>query len=411
LTCMRTTMLEGHREMKLGHTLDKTGYLVRTGDKTHGLFGKRVRSEQFLRGMSMKAISYAILALFVGTIPALAITVQSPANGAQVTSPFSLVASTSSCDFENAATMGYSVDSGATTMVPTSFSASLPTREGSHILHLNGGETTIVPTSISALVVAGEGQHTLHVKCWGPYGATDDMDVNITVVTASSPPPTNVTVVSNIQSLTGWAWNHDPGTPGNSTGTSDITATPSLSGNARQYSMNFTNSGGEIYHVSFGKDTAATHFIYSAAIWLDDPSGIANIEMDLNQVLSNGDTVIFGFQCDGYSGTWDYTLNLGTPTVPEGHWEHSNVACPDPKTWTPNTWHNVQVSYSRDAAGNVTYESVVLDGQQSDFIGATGNSAFSLGWGSTLLTNFQIDGHGATGSANVYVDNLSVSRW
>jgi hypothetical protein len=359
----------------------------------------------------MKPNPYVILALLAGTIPASAITVQTPANGAQVTSPFNLVASTSSCDFENAATMGYSVDNGTTTMVPTSFSASLPTREGSHIMHLNGGVTTIVPTTISAFVVAGEGQHTLHVKCWGPYGAAGSMDVNITVVPPDSTPPSKVTVVSNIQSLTGWVWNHDPGTPGNSTGSSDTTATPSLSGNARQYSMSFTNSGGEIYHVSFGKDTAATHFIYSASIWLDDPSGIANIEMDLNQVIANGDTVIFGFQCDGYSGTWDYTENLGTPTNPVDKWEHSNVACPDPKTWTPNMWHNVQVSYSRDDSGNVTYESVVLDGQQSDFVAVTGNAAFSLGWAPTLLTNFQIDGRGTTGSANVYVDNLTVTRW
>jgi len=133
--------------------------------------------------------------------------------------------------------------------------------------------------------------------------------------------------------------------------------------------------------------------------------------MDMNQVIANGDTVIYGFQCDGYSGTWDYTVNLGTPANPEGHWKHSNVTCPDPKTWAPNTWHNIQVSYSRDNAGNVTYDSVVLDGQQSSFVGAAGNSEFSLGWGPTLLTNFQIDGHGANGSVTAYVDNLTVSRW
>jgi hypothetical protein len=359
----------------------------------------------------MKAICYALLALLAATIPASAITVQSPANGAQVTSPFSLVASTSSCDFENASSMGYAVDNGATTVIPTALGGSFPTRGGSHLLHLNGGLTSIAPRSISAMVLAAEGQHTLHVKCWGPHGMEGNTDVDITVVSSSSSPPPNVTTVSNIQSLTGWSWKHDPGTPGSASGTSDITAAPSLSGNARFYSMSFTNSGGEIYHVSFGKDTAATHFTYSAALWIDDPSGIANIEMDMNQVLANGDTVIYGFQCDGYSGTWDYTLNLGTPTNPDGHWEHSNVACPKPETWAANTWHNIQVSYFRDEAGNVTYESVIFDGQQSDFVGATGNSAFSLGWGSTLLTNFQIDGHGATGSANVYVDSLTVSRW
>jgi hypothetical protein len=132
--------------------------------------------------------------------------------------------------------------------------------------------------------------------------------------------------------------------------------------------------------------------------------------MDLNQVIANGDTVIYGVQCDGYSGTWDYTLNIGSPDHPRDKWNHSNVPCPDPKTWEQHTWHHIQISYSRDG-GTVTYESVVLDGQQSDFVGATGNSAFRLGWGATLLTNFQLDGHGSEGSATAYVDKFTISRW
>lgn len=90
---------------------------------------------------------------------------------------------------------------------------------------------------------------------------------------------------------------------------------------------------------------------------------------------------------------------------------HSNVPCPDPKTWELNTWHHVQISYTRDGLGDVTYESVVLDGDQADFVGATGNSAFTLGWGPTLLTNFQLDGFGPDGSITAYLDKLTVSRW
>jgi hypothetical protein len=71
----------------------------------------------------------------------------------------------------------------------------------------------------------------------------------------------------------------------------------------------------------------------------------------------------------------------------------------------------VQIAYSRDAAGTVTYESATLDGNKTDFQNATGNSAFSLGWSSVLLTNFQIDGLGSNGSTNVYVDNMTVYRW
>jgi hypothetical protein len=38
-------------------------------------------------------------------------------------------------------------------------------------------------------------------------------------------------------------------------------------------------------------------------------------------------------------------------------------------------------------------------------------SAFALGWGSTLLANFQIDGLGGYGTVRVYVDKMTIYRW
>jgi hypothetical protein len=138
-------------------------------------------------------------------------------------------------------------------------------------------------------------------------------------------------------------------------------------------------------------------------------SNIANLEMDMNQVLANGQTVIYGVQCDGYSGTWDYTTNAGTPQSPVDQWLHSNAPC-NVQNWSTQTWHHVQIQYSRDDSGNVTYQSVWLDGVQSA-INATVPSAFALGWGQVLLTNFEVDGSGASGSATVYLDDLTVYRW
>lgn len=321
------------------------------------------------------------------TIPASSISVATPSNNSQVSSPFNLTANTASCGSQPAASMGYSIDSGSTTIEPTSFSAA---------------------------IVAENGQHTLRVKCWGTSGAADetDLNINVTVTQASqTPPPPAVTTTSNLQNLNTWVWNSDPGTPGSATGSSETVSTPSLSGSARHYFVSFSDSGGEIFYTSFGSDPNATHFMYDAEVWIEDPAVVGNVEMDLNQVLANGDTVIYGVQCDGYTGTWDYTINTGTPADPIDTWIHSNAQCPKPSTWTANAWHHVQIAYSRDAAGTVTYESATLDGNKTDFQNATGNSAFSLGWSSVLLTNFQIDGLGSNGSTNVYVDNMTVYRW
>lgn len=329
----------------------------------------------------MKSILYSLLILAC-SLPASAITVTTPFNGDQVSSPFTLIANSPTCGPQATSAMGYSIDYGATAVVSTSF---------------------------SAMVIAGNGAHVLHVKCWGISGASDDTDIGLTVVEV--PHQSGISSSTALQKLNSWAWNDDPGTAGTATGSSRLVNSPSLSGSARKFWMSFTNGGGEIFHTTFGADPAATHFLYDAQIQIVNPSAIANIEMDMNQVLSNGDTVIYGVQCDGYTGTWDYTINSGTPVSPVDTWVHSSSPCPLPSTWTPNVWHHVQISYSRDNSGNVTYQSVVLDGVEYDLENATGNSAFTLGWGSTLLTNFQIDGRGNSGSATAYVDNLVVYRW
>jgi hypothetical protein len=190
-----------------------------------------------------------------------------------------------------------------------------------------------------------------------------------------------------------------------------LVSSPSHGGVARHFASNFSDYGGERFHVTFGDDTTSTNFFYDTWVYLPSPStAIANLEMDMNQVMPNGQTVIFGFQCDGWSGTWDYTANKGTPEKPVDVWLHSKAAC-NPRQWSTNTWHHVQVSYFRDDSGNVTYNSAWLDGAQSN-LNVTVPSAFALGWAPALTTNFQIDGSLATsGATTAYLDDLTVYRW
>ena len=222
--------------------------------------------------------------------------------------------------------------------------------------------------------------------------------------------PADATVVSGIQALSNWQSSYDTGTSGSSSGATELVADPTLSGQTRQFDSTYTKSGGERYFVSFGADTTATNFFYDVWVYLPATNpDIANLEFDMNQTMANGQTVIYGFQCDGYSNTWDYTENAGTPTVPVDRWVHSSASC-NVQNWSINTWHHLQVSYFRDDEGNVTYDSVWLDNTQQS-INETVPSAFALGWGSSLLTNFQVDGLGASGSSQVYLDNMTVYRW
>lgn len=511
----------------------------------------------------MKTLLLFTLTLLAATLPASAVTVTTPVNGARVTSPFKLTASTETCASKPAVSMGYSIDHDTATIVSTSFNAMVAASEGPHVLHVkcwgaqvhdevllnitvvppsannstitvvtpsNGaqlsspfqltasaetcgskpaasmgysidhGDATIVPTSFTAMVAASQGEHILHVKCWGQH-VNGEVLLTVHVVPGSVTPPTAVApsfspvtgtyataqtvrlsaatpgaaiyyttdgseptassvrystaipvgksevitaiavapgyansrsataqyiiaptrttgpvVPSNaksetgLQLLAGWKFNHDPATPGSSDGAMSLVGEPSLSGKAARFDTSYTNWGGEIYSTDYAIDPNPKNFLYDAEIWIEKGSQIGNLELDNNQVIANGDTVIYAFQCAGDTNTWDYSSNAGTRSQPVVKWLESNQPC-NPADWTPNVWHHVQISYSRDDVGNVTYHSVWLDGIEAP-INKTVFSAFSLRWAAgDLMTNFQVDGVGAGGSSILYLDNLTFYRW
>lgn len=338
-----------------------------------------------------------ILALGVLPLPALAaVTVTQPAANLSLESPFLLVASASECSGNPIVSMGYSFDSQSNTTIFDNVSS------------IN------VEASYSGLTL--NASHTLHVKSWASGGANCTTDVAFTAVAnPATTLPQGAITVSEIQSNPDYTWKaqDDSGTSGTASGTTQLATSPSLSGDSRQTNTTYSDGGGERYSASFGSDTTSENFLYDNWVYISSsstPQGLINLELDMNQVTANGQTVIYGFQCDGYYGVWDYTENAGTATDYSDKWVHSSQTCTIPYNWLTNTWHHVQVTYSRDGNGNVTYESVWLDGSQQN-IDKTVFSSFALGWGSVLLTNFQIDGATNSGQIEAYFDELTVSRW
>ena len=272
------------------------------------------------------------------------------------------------------------------------------------------------PTSASpkyAAPIAVSNSEAIQAIAVAPSYATSGLGrANYTITPPATGPtiPSNAASTKEIQQLPNWQMDHDSGTPGSSVGVMTLVGTPSSGGEAAQYQTSFVNWGGERYYKGYATDAAAKNFVYDAEFWIEAGSVIGNLEMDNNQVIPDGDTVIYGFQCGGDTNTWDYTVNEGTPTVPVPHWIHSGAAC-NPAKWSSNAWHHIQISYSRDEVGNVTYQSVWVDGVETP-INETAPSAFTLGWGAgALLTNLQVDGLGAGGSSTVYVDDLTIYRW
>lgn len=341
--------------------------------------------------ITMRTLSLSFSAVVTFSVPALAgVTVNSPVNDTDVSSPFNLSASAATCSNENVVSMGYSFDSSSDTTV---FS----------------GQT--IDTSVSS----STGAHTLHVKAWTPGGISCVKDIAITVKSATSSAtaaiPSYAEKVSHIQALSGWKATHDSGGPGTSSGSTSIVSSPALYGSTRKFVNSFTNNGDERYTVVFSDDVNAKNFFYDTWVYLTSSSSkIANLEFDLNQVMADGKTVLIGVQCDGWTGHWAYNVNTGSASSPKPKWVSKSGTSCNPRSWSQDKWHHVQASFYRSDTGTITYHSVWLDGVQTN-LNVQAFGAADLGWGPVINTQFQIDGMGSSGTVTAYLDNLIIYRW
>ena len=367
-------------------------------------------------------LALAVLATAVFAQAALAanITVASPVDGSTTQSPLLVKAHNVGCNNLAPVAFAFSVDnSTSTTWGATAY------------------DIDVTNTSIST------GKHTIHFKAWTSAGICAVVNSTVTIAAATAPPPggstgtggssssggssgsgstgsgssgsgTPISIPSNavasadLDTATNWAFEHDTGTPGSSRGSTVFPATTPLYDDAREFYMTYSGRGGERWHDSFAKDSTSTHFVLDTYVYVVNPDQLANLELDLNQVMSNGETVIFGTQCSTYSGTWEWTYyGGGSP-----HWKASNIKC-DPRTWAANTWHHIQVGFHRDSTGYATHDWVVFDGTQSTFSGAAAGAAKSLGWAKgSMIMNVQMDGFNKTsGNVTAYFHKITFYRW
>jgi hypothetical protein len=331
----------------------------------------------------------SVLALTM-TLPALAgVIVNNPSNNTDVTSPFTLNASASTCSSSSVVTMGYSFDSSANT-------------------------TVIKGQSIDTSISSSTGGHTLHVKAWGQNGATCVTSIAITVKAGSSSGesiiPSTADIVSHIQALSGWQSTHDSGGPGSSSGSMTIVSSPALYGSTRRFISSFSGNGDQRFSMSFSDNVDAKNLFYDTWIYLTSSSNkIANLEFDVNQVMPNGQTALIGVQCDGYSGEWAYNVNKGSAGNPKPAWVGKGGTHCNPRSWSINKWHHVQASFYRSSTGTVTYHSVWLDGVETP-LNVQAFVAADLDWDPIVNTQFQIDGLGS-GTVTTYLDNVTIAMW
>lgn len=213
--------------------------------------------------------------------------------------------------------------------------------------------------------------------------------------------------VPNVDSLSSWRCTHDADTRGSSEAITSLVASPSRDGQARRFDVAWGPYGGERCSSRLGTlDTASTYFTYDVWWLITDLTHVNNLEFDLNQVLPNRETVIYGTQCSFGVGRWKFTTRQGT----RAHWNTSNLTC-SKEVWTANTWHHLVLQFHRDATGVVTYDSVSLDGNVQAFVDASGESNFALRWypPGLQVVNFQIGGDKSSSGTTAYLDSFTVT--
>ena len=353
-------------------------------------------------GPAPKRLALTVLAIMSGLMlskPAHAsnITIASPVPGTTVSSPIWVRAHNVGCDGLPPTAFGFSID-------------------GSGTLYAGVTHHDVDATKVGI----ASGTHTIHFKSWTSKGICPVASTTFKVVGGSASSggsgSSGGTVSGSIPAIAigsanldgkNWAFERDKGVPGSARGSTVFPATTPSYDDARKFYMTYSKHGGVRWHVSFAKDASKTHFVYDTYVYIVDPSQLANLELDMNQVISNGKTVIYGTQCSTYSKTWEYTYVSGG-----ARWKSSNIPC-NPRTWAAKTWHHIQIASHRNSGGTVTYDWVNLDGKHSVFKNATVFSAESLGWAKgDLLINFQMDGANAgSGSITAYIHKMTIFRW
>lgn len=339
------------------------------------------------------------LAAACGSVTAFAqnITVASPVNGSNVPSPTWVRAHNVGCDGLTPMAFGYSVDDSSNVVwgvTPYDVDVVTPgVGSGNHAIHFKSWTTNgLCPVATTSFSVGGTSSGS-----GGAPAASGNAPSNV---------PSNASATSDLDIAGNWAWEHDGATPGWSKGSTVFPASTPLYDDAREFYMEYAGHGGERWHLSMGNNANAHNFALDTYVYFTDPNQVGNLELDFNQVMPNGQTVIYGTQCSSYSKTWEWTY-----TDNASHWRSSNVPC-NPKNWAPNTWHHIQIGFHRDDKGYVVHDWVNVDGTHSTFNNAGGPGALWLGWPKgLLLVNYQLDGALGNGSVTSFVHKMTIYSW
>lgn len=254
--------------------------------------------------------------------------------------------------------------------------------------------------NLNTQVSAGVGSHLLVVQAWDSTGAVYKQSLTVTV---SSGIPSNATVKSKIEDMTGWqSCTVCAGANGNGPSASfsmqQFQASPSLDNSSAKFNISgSTPYSDALWWNQLGAANSAANFVYDLNFYLTDPQAPQALEFDVNQSIGNL-KFIFGTQCALVSGAWEVWDG------PNGRWQSTGVACTRPAALT---WHHL-IWQLRRTSTQVVFVAFTLDGV-THFL----NMAFNALPVSAEELNvaFQMDLNSAAKAYSVWLDKVTLSYW
>jgi hypothetical protein len=194
-----------------------------------------------------------------------------------------------------------------------------------------------------------------------------------------------------------WKSTHDADSEGGTKSEGTTTYINAVEG--RNFKVTYEGKySGHRFSLWCADDADSLNWCYDLEVRFAKPDEIRNMELDINQVLDDGRTVIYDCQC-----------------VPNG-WEvdcwKETRAKGNPQQWGTG-WHHVRIFCSRSADGNVTnWIGVEFDGAWRNFNYPPGNRALELGWDEKrIVINFQLGSAKDSGVMEAWARNIQVWRW
>jgi hypothetical protein len=140
------------------------------------------------------------------------------------------------------------------------------------------------------------------------------------------------------------------------------------------------------------------NFTYDVYFWIGNTSNSQALEFDINQFVG-GKSYIWGHECRIDGGhEWDTWSNGG------GHWVASGIPC-NPKS---NAWNHLTIQVQRTSDGHLLFKSITLNGNTATL--NRYDTPTNTNWYGVTV-NYQIDSDYYKTPYPVYLDKFTFSAW